>query len=316
MAATGSHNSSTTVVHAALAGNLAIAVTKFVAFALTGSSAMLTEAIHSSVDTGNQGLLLLGLARARKPPSQTHPFGYGMEVYFWAFVVALLIFALGGAFSIYEGVLKILRPEPIARAWINFLVIGLAALFEGASFLVAWKEFSVLRKGAPFLQAIRRSKDPSVFAVLLEDGAALAGLAIAALGVAGAAVFGIPWADGAASVAIGVLLVTVAIFLANETRSLLTGESASPRIVEAVREMLAADPRVDTVAEVLSMHLGPQEILLGVTLDFHDALTAGEIEDAADDFAVRIREIDARITRVFVRSGRARAAYARPLETP
>jgi cation diffusion facilitator family transporter len=314
MAATGTHNSSTTVVYAALAGNLAIAATKFVAFALTGSSAMLTEAIHSSVDTGNQGLLLLGLARARKPPSQTHPFGYGMEVYFWAFVVALLIFALGGAFSIYEGVLKILRPEPIERAWINFLVIGLAILFEGGSFLVAWKEFRVLTRGTPLLRAIRRSKDPSVFAVLLEDGAALAGLAIAALGVAGSAVFGIPWADGAASVAIGVLLVLVAIFLANETRSLLTGESASPRIVEAVREMLAADPRIDTVAEVLSMHLGPQEILLGVTLDFHDDLTAGEIEDAADDFAVRIRAIDARITRVFVRSGRARAAYARPLE--
>ena len=302
------------VVYAALAGNLAIAVTKFVAFALTGSSAMLTEAIHSSVDTGNQGLLLLGLARARKPPSQTHPFGYGMEVYFWAFVVALLIFALGGAFSIYEGVLKILRPEPIDRAWINFLVIGLAVLFEGGSFLVAWKEFRILTRGTPFLRAIRRSKDPSVFAVLLEDGAALAGLAIAALGVAGSAVFGIAWADGAASVAIGALLVLVAIFLANETRSLLTGESASPRIVEAVREMLAADPRIDTVAEVLSMHLGPQEILLGVTLDFHDDLTAGEIEDAADDFAVRIRTIDARITRVFVRSGRARAAYARPLE--
>lgn len=315
MAATGSHNSSTTVVYAALAGNLAIAVTKFVAFALTGSSAMLTEAIHSSVDTGNQGLLLLGLARAKKPPSETHPFGYGMEVYFWAFVVALLIFALGGAFSIYEGVLKILKPEPIERAWINFVVIGLAVLFEGGSFLVAWKEFKVIRKDTPFLRAIRRSKDPSIFAVLLEDGAALAGLAIAALGVAGSAIFHIPWADGAASVAIGVLLVLVAIFLANETRSLLTGESASPRIVEAVREMLAADPRIDTVAEVLSMHLGPSEILLGVTLDFHDALTAGDIEDAADDFAARIRAIDARITRVFVRSGRARAAYARPLET-
>jgi cation diffusion facilitator family transporter len=315
MAATGTHNSSTLVIYAALAGNLAIAATKFIAFTLTGSSAMLTEAIHSSVDTGNQGLLLLGLARARKPPSETHPFGYGMEVYFWAFVVALLIFALGGAFSIYEGVRKILRPEPIERAWINFLVIGLAVLFEGGSFLVAWKEFKVFRKGAPFFRAIRRSKDPSIFAVLLEDGAALAGLAIAALGVAGSAILGIAWADGAASAAIGVLLVAVAIFLANETRSLLTGESASPAIVAAVRQMLSADPRIDTVAEVLSMHLGPQEILLGVTLDFQDHLTAGEIEDSADDFATRIRTIDARITRVFVRSGRARAAYARPLTT-
>jgi cation diffusion facilitator family transporter len=313
MAATGTHNSSTIVVYAALSGNLAIAATKFVAFALTGSSAMLTEAIHSSVDTGNQGLLLLGLARARKPPSETHPFGYGMEVYFWAFVVALLIFALGGAFSIYEGVLKIRRPEAIARAWINFVVIGLAMLFEGASFWVAWKEFKVIRRGMPFFRAMRRSKDPSIFAVLLEDGAALAGLVIAALGVAGTSLFHIPWADGAASVTIGALLVLVAIFLANETRSLLTGESASPRIVAEVRALLEADPRVDDVAEVLSMHLGPQEILLGVTLDFRDTLTAVDIEAAGDDFAQAIRAIDPRITRVFVRSGRAKAAYARPL---
>lgn len=313
MAATGSHTRSRTVIFAALAGNLAIAATKFIAFALTGSSAMMTEAIHSTVDTGNQGLLLLGLARSRRPPSPTHPFGHGMEIYFWAFVVALMIFALGGAVSIYEGVLKIQRPEPIGRAWINFLVIGLAALFEGGSFLVAWREFRVLRRGTPFLAALRRSKDPSIFAVLLEDGAALIGLAIAALGVAGSAWLGIAWADGAASVAIGLLLVLVAIFLANETRSLLTGEAASPRIVGEVRAMLAADRRVDDVAEVLSMHLGPQEILLGVTLDFRDDLTAVEIEGAGDDFAQAIRAIDPRITRVFVRSGRARAAYARPL---
>jgi len=312
MAATGPRNSSAIVVYAALAGNLAIAVTKLVAFLLTGASAMLTEAIHSAVDTGNQGLLLLGLKRAARPPSQTHPFGYGMELYFWAFVVALLIFALGGAFSIYEGWLKVRHPEPIDRAWINFVVIGLAMLFEGGSFLVAWKEFKRSRGDTPFLTALRRSKDPSVFAVLLEDGAALVGLILAGLGVAGASL-GVAWADGAASMAIGALLVLVAIFLANETRSLLTGEAASPQIVAAVREALAADPRVETVIEVLSMHLGPREILLGVTLDFKDALTAGEIEDAADDFAAAIRAVDPRITRVFVRSGRARAAYARPL---
>lgn len=302
----GSHR----VVLAALAGNLAIAATKFVAAFLTGSSAMLTEAIHSSVDTGNQGLLLLGLARASRPPSQTHPFGYGMELYFWSFVVALLIFALGGAVSVYQGVHKILAPEPIDRAWINFLVIGLAVVFEGGSFLVAWREFKTVRGDTPFFRALKGSKDPSIFAVLLEDGAALLGLALAALGVAGSAA-GLAWADGAASAAIGVLLILVAIFLANETRSLLTGEAASPRIVENVRKVLAADPRVETVTEVLSMHLGPSEILLGVTLDFQDQLTAVEIEDAADDFAALIRGVDPRITRVFVRSGRARAAYAR-----
>lgn len=302
----GSHR----VVLAALAGNLAIAATKFVAAFLTGSSAMLTEAIHSSVDTGNQGLLLLGLARASRPPSQTHPFGYGMELYFWSFVVALLIFALGGAVSVYQGVHKILAPEPIDQAWINFLVIGLAAVFEGGSFLVAWREFKTVRGDAPFFRALKGSKDPSIFAVLLEDGAALLGLVVAALGVAGSAA-GLAWADGAASAAIGVLLILVAIFLANETRSLLTGEAASPRIVENVRKVLAADPRVETVTEVLSMHLGPSEILLGVTLDFQDHLTAVEIEDAADDFHALIQGVDRRITRVFVRSGRARAAYAR-----
>ncbi len=302
----GSHK----VVFAALAGNLAIAATKFVAAFVTGSSAMLTEAIHSSVDTGNQGLLLLGLARANRPPSRTHPFGYGMELYFWSFVVALLIFALGGAVSIYQGVHKIIAPEPIDRAWVNFLVIGLAMVFEGGSFLVAWREFKTVRGDTPFLRALKGSKDPSIFAVLLEDGAALLGLALAALGVAGSAL-GLAWADGAASVAIGVLLVLVAIFLANETRSLLTGEAAAPRIVESVRTALAADPRVESVAEVLSMHLGPSEILLGVTLDFQDHLTAREIEDAADDFHTLIQGVDKRITRVFVRSGRARAAYAR-----
>jgi len=315
MAATGSKNSSKVVIYAALAGNLAIAVTKFVAYVFTGSSAMLTEAIHSTVDTGNQGLLLLGLARAKKPPSESHPFGYGMELYFWAFVVALLIFALGGAFSMYEGVRRILDPEPIQRAWINFVVIGLAMLFEGGSFFVAWKEFQVLRRGAPFFQSLLRSKDPSIFAVLLEDGAALAGLAIAGLGVTGS-VLGLHWADGAASVAIGVLLVLVAVFLANETRSLLTGESASALVVGEVKRVLAADSRVESVTEVLSMHLGPQEILLGVTLDFRDDLTAVEIEDAGDDFAGLIRTVDPRITRVFVRSGRARAAYQRPLPEP
>lgn len=313
MAATGHHSSSAVVIIAALAGNLAIAITKLVAFLLTGSSAMLTEAIHSTVDTGNQGLLMLGLKRAARPPSQTHPFGYGMELYFWAFVVALLIFALGGAFSIYEGWTKVLRPEPIARAWVNFLVIGLAVLFEGGSFLVAWREFKKTRGAVPFLAALRGSKDPSVFAVLLEDGAALLGLAIAALGVTGSTVLGLAWADGAASIAIGVLLVLVAVFLANETRSLLTGEAASPRVVAAVREVLAADPRIENVTEVLSMHLGPQEILLGVTLDFQDSLTAGDIEAAADHFAGVIRGVDPRITRVFVRSGRAKAAYAQPL---
>jgi cation diffusion facilitator family transporter len=312
MAAASSDAGSTRVVIAALAGNLAIAATKFAAFGFTGSSAMLTEAIHSAVDTGNQGLLLWGLARSRRAPNENHPFGYGLEIYFWSFVVALLIFSLGGAVSIVEGAAKIRAPGEMARPWINFVVIGLAGVFEGGSFLVAWREFRKLHEGIPLFAAIRRSKDPSTFAVVLEDGAALAGLAIAALGVGASALLGWAWADGAASIAIGVLLIAVAILLANETRSLLTGEAAAPRIVEAVRRMLSDDPRMEKVEEVLSMHLGPRQILMGITLDFRDDLTATQIEAAGEEFARRIQAIDPRITRVFVRSVRARAAYAQP----
>src|SRR5690349_8093983 len=268
------------VVYAALAGNLAIAVTKFAAALFTGSAAMLSEAIHSTVDTGNQGLLLYGLGRATRPPTPRHPFGHGMELYFWAFVVALLIFALGGAVSIYQGWHKFRDPEPVESAWVNFAVLGASALFEGAAFRIALREFRRTHAGEPFLTAIRRSKDPSVFAVLLEDSAALTGLGIAALGLALAEWLEMPALDGAASIGIGLLLVLTAIFLARETRSLLTGESASPRLVAAVREMLAADPRVCVVEEVLSMHLGPAEVLMAVTLDFRDDLPGGAIERA------------------------------------
>jgi cation diffusion facilitator family transporter len=289
------------VIYAALAGNLAIAVTKFAASLWTGSSAMLSEAIHSTVDTGNQALLLLGLRRAARPPTAQHPFGHGMELYFWAFVVALLIFALGGAFSIYEGWHKIVHPEPLQSAWINFVVLGASMLFEGLSFRVAWREFRRAHGGEAFLSAIQRSKDPSVFAVLLEDSAALVGLIIAAVGLALAAWLDLPAADGAASIAIGLLLVLTAAFLANETRSLLTGESASPRSIQHVRALLAADPRIASVEELLSLHLGPAEVLLAMTIDFRDDLPGAEIERAAADLIRRIEASHPEITRVFLR---------------
>lgn len=291
-------------IYAAAAGNLAIAASKFTAWGFTGSSAMLTEGVHSLVDTGNQGLLLLGLRRAARPPSATHPFGYGMELYFWSFVVALLIFALGGAFSIYEGVLRLRNPEPIDRPWINFLVLGSAILFEGGSFLVAFREHRRRNPGrARFLSSIRASKDPSLFAVLLEDAGALLGLVIALGGVAAATVFDLPQADGVASIGIGVLLTAIAVFMANETRSLLTGESASPAIVREVRGILEADRRVVAVVEVLSLHLGPNEILVGVTLDFDDDLPGGAVEDAAAELSAQIRATQPAITRLFLRPG-------------
>lgn len=298
------------VVFAALGGNLAIALAKFVAFAFTGSSAMLTEAIHSLVDTGNQGLLLLGMRRGAKAPDESHPFGYGMEAYFWSFIVALMIFALGGAVSIWEGIDKIRDPEPMQRPWINLLVIGMAMVFEGASFTVALREFRSFWRGTPLFRSIRGSKDPNLFAVLLEDSAALTGLAIALAGVAGSAFLGRTWADGAASILIGLLLVAVAAFLANETRSLLAGEAATPRTVAQVRALIEADPRVAAIPEVLSMHLGPREILFALTLHLSDRLTRSQMETALDELTAKVQSVDPRITRVFLRPAQPSRAAA------
>lgn len=299
-----SSSGSRRVIFAALAGNLAIAVTKFAAAAYTGSSAMLSEAIHSTVDTGNQGLLLLGLKRSARPPDASHPFGHGMELYFWAFVVALLIFALGGAFSIYEGFHKMLNPEPVSSAWVNYLVLGLSIVFESYSFSVALHEFRVTHAGEPFWQAIRASKDPSVFAVLLEDSAALAGLVVALLGVGLSQLLHMPALDGAASIVIGLLLVATACFLARETLSLLTGESASRRSLTQVRALLAADRRVASVDEMLSMQLGPREVLLALTIDFRDDLTGEEVEYAAAELTLAVEQAHPEITRLFMRPRR------------
>lgn len=264
------------MVYAALAGNLAIAAAKFGAAIFTGSSAMFTEAIHSFVDTGNQGLILYGMRRAARPADETHPFGHGLELYFWSFVVALLIFALGGAFAIYEGIEKIRHPEPIGSAWINFAVIGLAMLFEGLSFSVAWREMRTRFTDLPMWTAMRRSKDPSTFAVLLEDGAALTGLVIALVGVSASVYLDQPWADGIASVAIGALLIGTAFVLARETQSLLTGERASATTLRRAREIIEADARVVRVDELRSLQLGPASVLLAGTLDIRRDLSATE----------------------------------------
>jgi len=301
------HGGSRKVILAALAGNLAIAATKATAAFFTGSSAMLSEAIHSAVDTGNQGLLLVGIKRSARPPSTRHPFGHGMELYFWAFVVALMIFAFGGAVSMYEGWRKIAAPMPVERAWVNFLVLGASVVFEGLSFRVAFREFRSTHQGEPFWQAVRASKDPSVFAVLLEDAAALAGLAIALVGLGLAEWLDWPALDGVASIGIGLLLVLTAGFLANETRSLLTGEAASPRLVAEVRATLMADARVKAVEEVLSMHLGPAEVLMGVTIDLADDLPGAGVERAAQELSHEIETRHPEVTRIFLRPKRVPA---------
>ena len=295
--------SSKTVVYAALAGNLAIAIVKFGAFWWSGSSAMLTEAIHSLVDTGNQGLLLFGMNRANRPPDESHPFGHGMELYFWSFVVALMIFLAGGAFSIYEGVQKFLDPEPISDAWVALAVLGASALFEGASFWVALREFNARRRDVPLLRAIRLSKDPSGFSVLLEDSAALAGLAVAAVGVAATTYLGIPQGDAIASMVIGVLLIGAAIVLARETRSLLTGESASPRVLATVRRVLEADPRVREVHALQSIQLGPTKVLFAIALDIDDSLDLDGFKALGAELRDRIKRDAPIVSNVFFKLG-------------
>jgi cation diffusion facilitator family transporter len=293
-------------VYAALAGNLAIAFAKGVAAWLGGSSAMLTEALHSFVDTGNEVLLLVGLKRATRAPDATHPFGYGLEVYFWSFVVALLIFSAGGGLAIYQGVQHLLTPPPISNPILNFAVLAIAFVFEGLSFRVAWTEFAKIRRQTPVLAAITRSKDPTLFSVLLEDGAALIGLVIAALGLLAALWPGWSWADGLASILIGLLLIAVAVFMARETRSLMSGEAAAPATVSAVRSILEAEPAVEKVQEILTMHLGPAAILMAITLDYQDGLSIPAAEAVTGRMTDEIRKIDPRITRIFVRSGSSR----------
>ena len=233
---------SRTVIYAALAGNLLIAITKFIAAAFTGSAAMMAEGIHSTVDTGNQGLLLYGMKRAKQPADARFPFGYGKEVYFWSFMVAVLIFAVGAGISIYEGVSRLLHPHPVESPLINYVVLGLAMLFEGAAWFVAARQFNRVRgKWGPF-EAVRRGKDPGAFLVLFEDSAAMLGLLVAGAGVALGHVTGNPLYDGAASIVIGVILALTAVWLAVETKGLLIGEAARKDVVDGIRARAAASP--------------------------------------------------------------------------
>lgn len=288
------------VIYAALIGNGLIAASKFGAAAITGSSAMFSEGIHSTVDCGNQLLLLFGMKRAAQAPDAQHPFGYGKELYFWAFVVAIMIFAVGAGISIYEGVLHVMHPEPITSPIWNYGVLGAALIFEAGAWYVAFREFEKTREGRPFLQAVRESKDPAVFTVLFEDSAAMLGLLFALAGVAGAQIFGLPVLDGIASIAIGCVLALVAWLLAVETKGLLIGEAADPRVIDGIRAYLSPDERILAVNEVLTMHMGPNDILVNVSIDFVDGLAAEEVEAAISDFERYIKGTFPRVSRVFI----------------
>jgi cation diffusion facilitator family transporter len=295
---------------AALAGNVAVAAIKLVAFVISGSTSMLVEAFHSIIDTANSGLLLLGMHLSKRPPDEKHPFGYGMDSFFWTFVVGMLIFAAGGVASVYEGVQNLRHPEPIGHLSLNLVVLALSFLFETLSFLASWRESE---RGRPQLsrrryrrvtlaQFIHFSPDPGVFEVLAEGIASLLGLVLASLGVVGAAVFGWAWADGVAALAIGVLLIVLAGIVLHESKSLLTGEAVSQVILDGLREVLTSDGRVTKVDEILSMYLGPDEILLAATLEFQEGVSAREVSDISDDVVLKLREIEPRVTRLFLRA--------------
>jgi cation diffusion facilitator family transporter len=288
------------VVIAALLANLGIAIAKFVAAAITGSSAMLTEAFHSVVDTTNEVLLLYGQKRAKRAPDAVHPLGYGRELYFWSFVVALLIFAVGAGFSIYEGVLHILEPEPIEDATINYVVLGVAALLEGTSWVIALRQFNRDRGETGAWRAIKDSKDPPGFIVLLEDSAALAGIGVAALGVFLTHATGDPSYDGAASIAIGLILAAVAIVLAREAKHLLIGERGDPALTAAIAARIAARPEVSSVNDVMTVHLSPEQIVAIASVDFVDTGTAGGVEQAIREVRGEIHRDYPAIWRVYV----------------
>jgi len=292
--------SSKKVIFAALIGNAAIAITKFVAAGITSSSAMFSEGIHSLVDTGNQVLLLFGLRQARKPADKRYPFGHGKEVYFWSFVVAILIFAVGSGLSIFKGLEHIKHPSEITSPLINYLVLGAAILIEGVVFYVALKEFNKTRGDVGYLEAIRQGKDPGMFVVLLEDAAALLGLMVAMLGIAICQITGNYVFDGIASVGIGIILAFVAALLAYETKGLLIGESASDEVVNGIREMVVGFTGVERVNEVLTMHMGPDYILVNLSVEFNDEIHTEQMESVIAHIDKNIKQSFVNVKRVYI----------------
>lgn len=288
------------VIYAALVGNSLIAISKFTAAFFTGSSAMLSEGVHSLVDTGNQVLMLHGLKKASQKPDKMHPFGYGTELYFWAFIVAILIFALGSGISLYEGIKHIRNPEVITDPTWNYVVLGLAIIFEGWAWTVAYLEFNRIKGKRGLWQEVRHSKDPTIFTILFEDTAAMLGLVTALVGIFLAQHLGIPELDGVASVVIAVILAGVAVLLAIECKGLLIGEGASKAVVEGIEQIFTNDKRIVSLNELLTMHMGPTDILVNVSIDFSDELDSKEVEAAVSDFETRIKEQFPDVKRIFI----------------
>jgi len=295
-----SPSSSIKVIIAALIGNTLVAITKFFAAFATGSSAMISEGIHSLVDSGNQGLLLYGEKRAKKPADEDHPFGHGKEIYFWAFVVAISIFALGAGMSFYEGIHQVSNPTAITKPYINYIVLSLAMVFEGFSWWVAFKE---LRKGKGdqgYLEAVQKDKNPSIFVVFFEDSAAIIGLVVALGGLIASQITGNPIYDGIAAICIGVILAITALWLAYETKSLLIGEGAKSSTVKDIRVLLGSNSKISHVNEVLTLHMGPEFVLVNISVDFIDQIASGDIEKEIAMIDKQIKQNHPLVKRVFV----------------
>lgn len=299
---------SKTVIFAAMAGNFAIAVTKFVAAGITGSSAMLSEGIHSLVDTGNGLLLLWGIRQSKLPPDDRHPFGRGKELYFWTLIVAVLIFGLGGGISLYEGVQHIIEPVHQTSVAINLVVLGLAIVFEGAAWWFAFREFRKVKGPLGYLQAVRRSKDPTTFTVLFEDTAALAGLVVALVGITLGHLLHVPELDGAASVVIGLILCAVAGFLAYEAKGLLIGEGVDDETRAEIEKLVAADPDITRLVRAASMHLGPEDVLLALEIEFRSGLSAAEVAAAIDRIDRAVRTDHPEVKHLFIEAQSIREA--------
>ena len=290
---------SLTAIFAAIIGNLLIASTKFTAAFFTGSSAMLSEGIHSAVDTGNGLLMLLGIRNSKKPPDEEHPFGHARELYFWSLVVAFSIFAVGGGVSIYEGITHILHPVPMENAVWNYVVLGASVVFEGISWYFGWLAFADTRRGQPVLEAIRNSKDPTSFTVLLEDSAAIIGLIIAFVGVVLGHEFGLVYFDGIASILIGVLLCFVALLLGRESRSLLIGEAADDETLRGIIKTAESDPHVESVTKLLTIYMGPEDVAATLELKFKSGITAVQLRHSVRNIELAIRDGFPAIKRVY-----------------
>jgi cation diffusion facilitator family transporter len=297
------------VIYAAIAANLGITVAKFVVAALSGSAAMAAEGIHSAVDTGNEVLLLIGEKVSMRPPDQRHPFGYGKAVYFWALIVALSVFSLGGGLSIYHGVQALRHPEPVRDVGWNYLVLAVAALFEGYSWNVSRRALNRYRRpGHNLWQAVHVSKDASVFTVFIEDSAALAGLAVAALGIGLGQLFDNPYCDPAASVVVGLVLVGAAFTLARETGGLLVGEGMGPEQTGQLYAIFREDPNIATVERLQTMQLGPDDVLLTATVEFNRGMDIDEVEQAIEAIERKVAARYPSIRHIFFESGALRSA--------